>query len=126
MIEYHNHNISKTFVISGIWKNLKGENDMLLFTNYSLYDAYADHEVDHDRHVFFLAKPWEPDRMTHGWFECSYIYEYWKQRKIVAIIKKHLVRYMEKRTVSIQRCLDRKLCHEKGDMGKYNRMLIYR
>ena len=82
--------------------------------------------MDHDYHFFLLADPCEGLGMTDGYFDLSYVYEYWKQRKIVQIIKKNLVRYMEKRTVSIQRCLDRKLCHEKGDMGKYNRMLIYR
>ena len=114
------------FLFSGIWKNLSGENDILLFTNYSLYDAYADHEVNHDQHYFFLARPYNSSDITVGWFDCSFIYEFWKQRVIVQMLKANLTKYLEKRTTSIQRYLDRKLCHEKGDMAQYNKLCIYR
>ena len=115
-------------IFSGIWKNLTGERDIdiLLFTNYSLYDAYADHEVDHEKHYFLLARPYNSNDITVGWFDCSFIYEFWKQRKIVEMLKTNLTKYIEKRTTSIQRYMDRKLCHEKGDMAKYNKLCIYR
>ena len=68
----------------------------------------------------------ESNLTTTGWFDLSYIYEYWKQRKIVEMLKTNLMKYMEKRTIPIQRYFDRKLSYEKGDMGKYNRLIIYR
>ena len=82
--------------------------------------------MDHDYHFFLLANPCEGLGMTDGYFDLSYVYEYWKQRKIVEMLKGNLMKYMEKRTTSIQRYLDRKLSHEKGDMGKYNKLMIYR
>ena len=64
--------------------------------------------------------------MTNGYLDCSYIYDYPKQRQIVDMLKRNLMKYMDRRSTSIQRYLDRKKSHEDGDMGKYNRMMIYR
>ena len=91
-----------------------------------MYDAYADHEVDNDQHFFMLAKPYHSSEMTLGFFDCSYIYDYTRQRQICDMLKRNLMKYMERRSTSVQRFFDRRKCYEEGDMGKYNKMIIYR
>ena len=120
-----------TFVCSGIYSNVK-EDDVLLLTSYSLYDAYALHEIANDEHFMMVAKfcgtssTISGNRQITGFLKCCVVASVSAQRKISEILKRHVERYMERRHTCMQRYLDRLVCKELGDVTEYNQMIVYR